>query len=391
MQMLKRTWAEISLDALDHNYRVLTDNVPAGTKFLGVVKADGYGHGAVPVARELERLGADFFAVSNVEEAVQLRRGGVARPILILGYTPPEYAPLMADEGIRQEVNCAEYGRALSDALAGTGRTLRVHLKLDTGMSRLGFFAYGRPETLPELLALSALPGLEAEGVFAHFSVADSRDPDDVAYTHLQFERFSAMLAQMAAHGLKPPIRHHANSAASIVYPEYALDMIRPGIATYGIDPSDELAGALDLQPVMSLRTTIAQIRTVPAGTDVSYGRTYRTPGERRIAVLTIGYADGLPRRLSGKLEFLLHGRRIPVVGRICMDMCMADVTDVPEAAVGDTATVFGRDGDEVIPATALSDPLGTIPYEIVCGIDKRVPRLYLRGSETVETLQYIV
>lgn len=391
MQMLKRTWAEISLDALDHNYAALRAHVPENVRFLGVMKADAYGHGAVPVARELARIGADYFAVSNLEEAIQLRRGGVTQPILILGYTPPEYARVLCEEQLRQEVNCIEYGRALSAALAGTGLTLRVHLKLDTGMSRLGFFAYDRPETLPELLETAKLPGVYVEGAFAHFSVADSRAQTDVDYTHLQFSRFSAMLAQMAQHGLKPEICHHANSAASILYPEYAMDMIRPGIATYGLSPSEELEGLVDLQPVMALRTTIAQIRTIPAGTPISYGRTYRTPAPRRVAVLTIGYADGLPRRLSDRLEFLLHGRRIPVLGRVCMDMCMADVTDVPEARVGDTVTVFGRDGDDCIPVTALSDPLGTISYEIICGVNKRVPRLYLRGGEIVETQQYIV
>lgn len=391
MQMLKRTWAEISLDALDHNYRVLRAHVPASARFLGVMKADAYGHGAVPVAMELERVGADYFAVSNLEEAIQLRRGGVSRPILILGYTPPEYADVLCREKLRQEVNCLEYARQLSSLLAGSGQTLRIHLKLDTGMSRLGFFAYDRPETLPELLETAKLPGLEVEGAFAHFCVADSLDTEDVAYTRLQYARFTAMLEQMAAHGLKPAICHHANSGASILYPEYAMDMIRPGIATYGLSPSDELEGRLALEPAMSLRTTIAQIRTVPAGTTISYGRTYRTPSERRIAVLTIGYADGLPRRLSGQLELLLHGRRIPVVGRICMDMCMADVTDVPEAQVGDTVTVFGRDGDEVISVTELARKLGTISYEIICGVSKRVPRLYLRGSEIVETQQYIV
>ncbi len=391
MELLKRTWAEISLDHLEHNYTVLRQNVPEGTRFLGVVKADAYGHGAVPVSRELERLGAEFFAVSNVEEALQLRRGGISRPILILGYTPPQHARTLAGLEIRQAVNCIEYGRQLSEAVAGTGMTLQIHCKLDTGMSRLGFFAYDRQETLQELIALSELEGLQIEGAFAHFSVADSKAEDDIAYTNLQFARFTAMLEQLAQAGVHPAICHHANSAASILYPEFALDMIRPGIATYGQNPSDDLIGELELRPLMSLRTTIAQIRTVDAGVAVSYGRTYTTPSARRIAVLSIGYADGLPRKLSNNVSFLLHGVRVPVVGRICMDMCMADVTDVADAAVGDTVTVFGRDGDDEISIEDLARQLDTISYELLCGIDKRVPRLYLRGEEVVETLQYIV
>jgi alanine racemase len=391
MELLKRTWAEVSLDNLAFNYHQLRANVPETTRFLGVVKADAYGHGAVPVARELERLGADFFAASNVEEAMQLREGGPTRPILIFGYTPPQYAPWMAAHGVRQEVNCLDYARALSDAMSGSDQTLRVHLKLDTGMTRLGFFAYDRPETLPELVQTASLPGLLAEGAFAHFAVADSKSPEDIAYTHQQFARFQALLAELAKAGVKPEICHHANSAGAICYPEYALDMIRPGIATYGLAPSDELEGNMELRPLMALRTTIAQIRTVPSGVSISYGRTYTTPAARRIAVLTIGYADGLPRRLSNRGEFLLHGRRVPVVGRICMDMCMVDVTDVPEAVVGDTVTIFGRDGDAFIPIEELARELDTISYELLCGINKRVPRVYLQNGKVVDTLQYIV
>ncbi len=391
MELLKRTWAEISLDNLAHNYAALRSHVPAGTRFLGVVKADAYGHGAVPVARELERLGAEFLAVSNLEEAVQLRRGGIKLPILILGYTPPQYAPMMADEHLRQQVSCLDYGRQLSEAAEEARKTLDIHIKLDTGMTRFGFFAYDRPETLPELLELAKLPGLRTEGIFAHFSVADSTAADDIAYTRLQYSRFLQLTGALARAGACPPIRHHANSGGSILYPEYALDMIRPGIATYGLAPSDDLAGRLDLRPVMALRTTVAQIHTVPAGVPVSYGRIYTTPSERRIAVLSIGYADGLLRALSNQVSFLLHGRRIPVVGRICMDLCMADVTDVPDVSVGDTVTVFGRDGNDEITVGDLARQLGTISYELLCNISKRMPRLYLRGGEIVDTLQYIV
>lgn len=387
--MLKRTWAEVSLDALQHNYQVLTKDLPEGCRFLGVVKADAYGHGAVPVARELQKLGAGYLAVSNYEEALQLHRGDVTLPILILGYTPVEFARDQAALHITQEVHSLDYGRQLSEQLEGTGLTLTVHMKIDTGMSRLGFFAYDRPETVPELVELCSLPNLHVEGAFMHFAVADT--PSELDYTQMQHQRFMNVLDALKAHGIQPEIVHCANSAATIAFPAYHHDMVRPGIATYGLSPSEEMRGMADLQPLMEMKTTIAAIRPFEAGVTVSYGRTYETPGPRTIAVCPIGYADGLQRRLSGKLHFLLHGKKIPVVGRICMDMCMVDITDVPEVQVGDTVTVVGRDGDAAITWDDWADQLGTISYELVCDINKRVPRLYLKNGEVVETLQYIV
>ena len=222
-----------------------------------------------------------------------------------------------------------------------------------------------------------------------HFAVADT--PSELDYTQMQHQRFMNVLDALKAHGIQPEIVHCANSAATIAFPAYHHDMVRPGIATYGLSPSEEMRGMADLQPLMELKTIIAAIRPFEAGVTVSYGRTYETPGPRTIAVCPIGYADGLQRRLSGKLHFLLHGKKIPVVGRICMDMCMVDITDVPEVQVGDTVTVVGRDGDAAITWDDWADQLGTISYELVCDINKRVPRLYLKNGEVVETLQYIV
>ena len=323
MDYLKRTWADISLDNLNHNYQQLRAKIPSGCRLLGVVKADAYGHGAVPISRHLCELGAEFLAVSNLEEAMQLRRGGIRRPILILGYTPPAYARDLVAMGLRQEVHSLEYARALHEELKGSERRLKVHIKLDTGMSRLGFFAHDHPKT--------------------------------------------------------------------ILYPEYALDMVRPGIATYGVLPSEDLRGMIDLRPVMSLRSTIFQIRDFEPNITISYGRTYTTEDPARIAVVGIGYADGFPRSLSSNVSFLLHGRRVPQVGRICMDMCMVDITRVPEAKVGDVVTVFGEDGGDSIELTSLANRLGTIPYELMCGINKRIPRIYLNGEDETEVLQYIV
>lgn len=379
------------MDNLSHNYRLLRSMVPADCKFLGVVKADAYGHGAVPVSRQLMDLGADYLAVSNMEEAVQLRRSYIRLPILILGYTPPFYAEDMADMGIRQEVHSLDYAWQLHQSLAGTGRRLKIHLKLDTGMSRLGFFAYDDPQTLDQLRQVARMDNLVIEGIFMHFPVADSFAPADQDFTTLQYQRFTEMVKALEDSGIHFKLRHCCNSAATLLHPEYALDMVRPGIATYGISPSQELEGRFDLRPLMSLRTTISQIRPFPAGVGVSYGQIYSTPEPRTIAVLAIGYADGLSRSLSNRVSFLLHGKRIPQVGRICMDMCMVDVTEVPEAQVGDVVTVFGSDGGASIPVDDLAKATGTIPYEILCGINKRTPRFYLDGDQRMEVLQYIV
>ena len=391
MKLLKRTWADVSLDNLAHNYQLLRGMVPSDCRFLGVVKADAYGHGAVPVSRQLVDLGADYLAVSNMEEAVQLRRSYIRLPILILGYTPAFYAEDMVDMGIRQEVHSLEYAEQLSEALAGTGKRLKVHIKLDTGMSRLGFFAYDNEQTLDQIRKIAAMPGMLLEGVFTHFPVADSLAEADQAATRLQFERFTAAVKALEDSGVRFKLRHCCNSAATLLHPEYALDMVRPGIATYGVSPSEELEGRFDLRPMMSLRTTISQIRPFTAGVGVSYGQIYVTPAPRTIAVLAIGYADGLSRSLSNRFSFLLHGKRIPVVGRICMDMCMVDVSEVPEAKVGDVVTVFGTDGEQMIPVDELARLTGTIPYETLCSINKRTPRFYLDGEQRMEVLQYIV
>lgn len=391
MKLLKRTWADVSLDNLAHNYTVLRQQVPAGCRFLGVVKADGYGHGAVPVSHQLEELGAEFLAVSNLEEAVQLRRGEVHLPILILGYTPALYARDMAEMEIRQEVHSLAYARELEARLVGTDCRLRVHLKLDTGMARLGFFCQEREQALEELLTVMEMPHLVVEGMFTHFPVADSLAPEDEAFTRGQYAEFSDFARELASRNRRPEICHCCNSGATILYPEFAMDMIRPGVATYGIAPSPELLGRLDLRPLLTLHSTISQIRQYPAGVSVSYGRAYVTPSPRTIAVVSIGYADGLPRRLSGQVSFLLHGQRVPVVGRICMDMCMVDVTEAPQAKVGDKVTVLGAGGDDVISVCDLASQLDTIPYEILCGINKRIPRIYLDGKKQTEILQYIV
>lgn len=392
MKTLKRTWAEVSLDNLEHNYRAIKNHIPEGCRFLGVMKADAYGHGAVPLSHALCELGAEYLAVSNLEEAIQLRRGGVRAPMLILGYTPASFADTMVFMDITQEVHSLEYAKELDTALAGTNYILNVHLKLDTGMTRIGFFAYDHERTLPELLEVCGLPHLHVEGVFTHFCVADSKAPEDEAFTRTQYARFTAMLDALAAHGIRPELRHCASSGATILYPELALDMVRPGIATYGHAPSEDAEGILDLRPLMTVRTTVAQLREIPAGTSISYGRTYTAERDMRVAVLPIGYADGLLRGLSGKVSFRIQGRMARSVGRICMDMCMVDVSEIPGIRVGDEATLFGYDTDgTLLPCERIAQQAGTISYEILCGISKRIPRIYMQDGREQEILQYIV
>ena len=390
MKLLRRTWADIDLDLLSHNYNALRGALPQKTKFLGVVKADAYGHGAGPMAHALISMGAEYLAVATIEEAVQLRRDEIRTPVLIFGYTPATYAEMMVFMNITQEVHSLQYAKELDAQLKNTNYLLKVHLQLDTGMTRIGF------RTDSELFAqemeeLNALRHIHVEGVFTHFSAADSLDADDVAFTRGQHTRFMQALDLLDSIGIRAELKHCCNSAATVLYPEYAMDMVRPGILVYGIHPSPATKGKIDVQPVLSLRSIISQIWDVKAGTPVSYGRTFIAPKDFRMAVVPAGYADGLSRGLSNRGSFLLHGKRVPVVGRICMDMCMVDISSVPDAKVGDVVTIIGADGGDFIHADEISSLTETISYETLCAISKRVPRIYLSGGKESQSLRYIV
>ena len=368
-----RTWAEIDRNALRHNAAELQRVLPPGCALMGVVKADAYGHGAVKVAETLRESGCAYLAVACPEEAFELRQAGETLPILILGAVDAAFAPRLAEENITQAVECLEKGRALSTALH-PGQRLKIHLKLDTGMGRLGFAA-GDSMALSEAAEVMALPGLETEGVFTHFAVSDT--PGGEEYTEEQFALFTAAAAELERQsGKKIPLRHCANSGAVLSFREkgFCLQMVRPGILTYGLYP-DKTRGGLDLMPVMTLKSRVSALTRHKKGDTISYGRTWTAERDCTLAVLPVGYADGLQRALSGKLEVELLGRRAPQVGRICMDMCMLDVTDLPEVKVGDVATVFGQGGPS---AEELAEKAGTIPYELTCGISLRVPRIYL-------------
>lgn len=368
-----RTWAEIDLSALEHNYRALRAMLPAGCRFLGVCKANAYGHGAVQVAQKLEQLGADMLAVACVDEARELRQAGITLPILCLGNTPVELAPMLLEYQVTQAVGDLATGQALSDAAVAAGKTLTIHVKLDTGMSRLGFLweAGREEETADEIAQLCRLPGLAAEGLFTHFADADGSE----AYTMAQFDRFLAARAALEERGIAFKICHCASSAAVLQYPCTHLDMVRPGLVLYGWYPAEELKG-LDgpgLEPVMAVKSRVAAVRSLPKGTPVSYGRTAVLERDSRIAVVPVGYGDGYPRSLSNRMVMRVRGVECPIVGRVCMDMCMLDVTGVPGVQAGDVAVVY--DGPLLERAAQLA---GTIPYELMCDVNPRVPRVYL-------------
>lgn len=374
---LKRTWAEIDLDALAHNYQALRAQMGPQSRFLGVVKADAYGHGAVEVSRTLEELGAEYLAVSNVDEARELRRQGIRLPILQLGLTPADQTAQALACHMTQAVWSEASARAFSQEARKAGEKLKIHIKLDTGMSRLGFQCDEAhfDASLEAICRVCALPGLEPEGIFTHFAVSDESAEDCKAYTALQHRRFSAMLEKLADRGITFAIRHCANSGAAVGYPQFAYDMFRPGILTYGIGHQ---AGLLDLRPVMTLKTVVGAVKVLSPDIAVSYGCTYRTAHTIRAGVLPIGYADGLHRTLSNKWQIWTPFGTAPIIGRICMDMCMVDLTDLPQIAEGSEVEVYGPH-NSVNNAAALA---GTISYELTCAVSKRVPRVYYRSGQ---------
>ena len=378
--ILRRTWAEIDLDALAHNYHVARQLIGPNVKYLGVVKADAYGHGAVQIAKKLEALGADYLAVSSLDEARELRYGGIQAPVLILGHTPPDMVPQLIQYNITQTVSARAKAEEYSAAAAECGGTLKVHIKIDTGMSRLGFlvrdghFAGG----VEAIAASCALPHLEAEGVFTHFSASDEDDEASESYTREQFGLFKQVLEELEKRGTRFSIRHCANSGALARYPEMYLDMVRPGIALYGAGGDAERLG---LRPVMTLKSCVSTIKIFDPNTESSYGRTFRTEQKTRVGVLPIGYADGLFRGLSNQMAVQTDSGPAPVLGRICMDMTMVDLSGLADVHVGDAVELFGQRQR----VDQLAELLGTIPYELTCAVSKRVPRLYLENGKVVE------
>lgn len=362
-------WAEVNLTAIAHNVKQIKELIKPSTKLCAVIKADAYGHGSPAVARTALAAGADYLAVAILSEAIDLRREGFTTPILVLGYTPPQQAIQLVDNDVTQTVFTYEVAEALSRAAVASGRKAKVHLKIDTGMSRIGI----RPEEAGDFAAAVAkLPGIEIEGVFSHFATADSKDK---TYVWEQFDKFKQALTLIEAKGIKIPIRHIANSAATLELPETHLDMVRPGIILYGLWPSDEVEQTIALRPAMRFKARVCFVKDVPADVSVSYGRAFFTEKQSRVATLPVGYADGWTRLLAGKASVLIRGQRAPIVGRVCMDQCMVDVTDISDVEQGDVALLFGG---SALPVEEIAEKLGTINYEIVCMVGKRVPRHYI-------------
>ena len=382
---LKRTWAEISLDNLTHNFETIRRQVGPKAKLLGVVKADAYGHGAVRVAKHLERLGAGYLAVSNLDECEELRVNGITLPILMLGFTPADQAERILKNDMTQAVPNLAIAEAYSSAAVHAGGTMKVHIKLDTGMGRLGFQCDDAhfDASLRDILKILTLPGLDVEGVFTHFCVSDEAADECVEFTKIQHDRFLRMIDAVETQGNFRFRLHHCCNAGGIAsYPEWAWDMVRCGIILYG---TGDLAERMGMKPVMTVKTTVSTIKDFDPDTSISYGRQFFTTRPSRIAVLPIGYADGLFRALSGKLRVLTPYGEAQQVGRICMDMCMIDVTDLPQVKSGDEVEIFG---EHILCAdnAALCD---TIPYELMCAVSKRVPRVYrLNGVSVDKNLQ---
>jgi alanine racemase len=380
-------WAEIDLNAIAANVRELRRLTDPRAKLMAVVKADGYGHGALEVARAALGAGAEWLGVARLHEAARLRRAGLTAPLLVLGYTPPEDAERLIEFDLRQSVYSREAAEGYSAAAVGRGGRIRVHVKVDTGMGRLGLVPAalaggdaGDPVgdgLIRTARAIARLPGLEAEGIFTHFAASDSADK---TYARRQLRLFVEVLDRLRKSGLEFAVRHAANSAAVIDLPESHFDLVRPGIALYGLQPSDEVdLSRIRLTPAMTLKTRIIHLKAVPAGTCVSYGMTHCTPAPTLIATIPTGYADGYRRHLSSRGEMLVGGVRVPVVGRVCMDLTMLDVGAAPSPRIEDEVVIFGRQGGEVISADDLARALGTINYEIVCDLTQRVERVYLK------------
>lgn len=382
--MLDRTFAVVDLDAAAFNMREISSWVNADTQIMAVVKADAYGHGVLPLSKVFLENGADRLAVAFIEEGIQLRKAGISAPIMLLGYTDRNLADSLLEYDIIPTVFDIETAKAFSAAAQKKRKKMKIHIKLDTGMTRIGFFCNineDKQKVKQSILEIAKLPMLEIEGLFTHFSTADESED---CYTKMQFQLFTDVADELEKLGLHIPLKHVCNSAAAFLYPEMHLDMIRPGIIQYGMPPSDYLAEQkLNIKPVMTLKSKIARIQEVPAGTYLGYGNTFQTKKKSKIATIPIGYADGYLRTLSNRASVWVNEKFCPVLGRICMDQCMIDVTNVNNISAGDFVTVFGQE-NSVHELAKIAD---TISYELLCAVGKRVPRVYVQNNQVTEVV----
>lgn len=390
MNMVKRTWAEITLNAIEHNYNVIRNKVADDTKVCCVIKADGYGHGAVELSQVYEKLGADFFAVSNIDEGIEIRKSGSKLPIVILGYTPVSEAKNLAEYDISQAVFSLEYAKELSEKCVEEDCICKMHIKVDSGMSRIGFMCQEFPRdeySIEEICEACCLPNLEVEGLFTHFCVSDE-DAEGREFTNKQYENFIHVRDSLKKRGVDISVVHCSNSGAIEDYPETCCDMVRAGIILYGLAPSSKLADRLDLVPAMTLKTVVAFVKEVQKGATISYGRTFTADRKMKIATVPIGYADGFIRQNAKDGYMTVNGKKAKIVGRICMDQTMLDVTDIEDVKTGDEVVVFGTGENGEPTADSLAENTGTINYETVCLVGKRVPRIYIKDGK-IENVMY--
>lgn len=390
MNMVKRTWAEISLNAIEHNYNVIRNKVADDTKVCCVIKADGYGHGAVELSQIYEKLGADFFAVSNIDEGIEIRKSGSKLPIVILGYTPVSEAENLSEYDISQAVFSLEYAKELSEKCVEEDCICKMHIKVDSGMSRIGFMCQEFPRdeySIEEICEACCLPNLEVEGLFTHFCVSDE-DAEGREFTNKQYENFIHVRDSLKKRGVDISVVHCSNSGAIEDYPETCCDMVRAGIILYGLAPSSKLADRLDLVPAMTLKTVVAFVKEVQKGATISYGRTFTADRKMKIATVPIGYADGFIRQNAKDGYMTVNGKKAKIVGRICMDQTMLDVTDIEDVKTGDEVVVFGTGENGEPTADSLAENTGTINYETVCLVGKRVPRIYIKDGK-IENVMY--
>lgn len=380
-------WAEINLDNLAHNMREVRRVTDENSLVTAVVKADAYGHGSVVVSDTFLKNGADRLAVATLSEAIELRKAGIKAPILILGYTPDSQHTLAMEYDIIETIYTLESAKVLSQMAVQNNRKVKIHLKVDSGMGRIGFLP--NEESIDSIVEICNLPNIEVEGVFTHFAKADEVDK---AYTKIQFNRFKWVVERLEERGIDIPIVHCANSAAIIDMPEYDLDMVRGGIIIYGLYPSKEVnSKKVDLKPAMTLKATVSNIKDVSEGFGVSYGQIFKTSRKSKIATIPIGYADGYSRLLTGKATVSIKGKRVPVVGKICMDQCMLDVTDVEDVQIGDEVILFGDGSNNSPHIDEIAEALGTINYEVVCMVSRRVPRVYMKDGKVVKYVNYLI
>ena len=386
--MENRTWAEINLDALGHNMREIRRITNPDAQIMAVVKADAYGHGVKECAGALLESGADRLGIATLYEGIELRRLYPDVPILILGSSMETEADELVKNNITPNVYTFSMAKALSDAALKQNKTVKIHIKLDTGMSRIGFYIddSDNEDVIAEIKKISQLPMLEIEGIFSHFSTSDEKNGD---YTRMQFDRFIKVCNALAECGIEIPIKHICNSAGIMMYPEYHLDMVRPGVILYGMYPSDDVDKTkLDLKYVMSLKSSVTYVKNVEPGRGVSYGKEYIADGEAKIATVPIGYADGYSRQLADNARIAINGGLYPIAGRICMDQCMIDVTGVNNIKRGDEALIFG---DGAVTVDDIAKWLGTINYEIVCMLSRRIPRVYKHNGKTISVVEYLL